>query len=195
MKKYGLRVLVGLVAFGIGLSAVIWKLSQPIACDFVPTEKEQTEISSPTYPTSPEGKIELRFIGFGRIENRPTLKFEIINLSSLPINYFEFGERTSKILVRFNGKEVDRFWNGGMDCGQENILNSGESLKKEFFADLEIFKVSNKKGKYEFGYKVYSNDFKERLLIWSEPIKISEELKKEIIKNAPEFLKKTNVKR
>jgi hypothetical protein len=192
MKKHGLRVLVGLIAFVIGVSAVvIWFLSQPDVCPVILKETEQTEISNPTYSTSPNGKIEIRFNGFGKLENRPTLKFEVINLSNFPVKYIEYGEKTPRTLVRFNGKEVDRFWSGGIDCGQDNTLNSGESLKKEFFADLEIFKVLNKKGNYEFGYKVYSNDFENRIIIWSEPIKISEELKKEIIKNTPEFLKQT----
>lgn len=176
MKKYGLRILVGLIAFGIGLSAVIWEVSQTNYC------KEQNEFSSPTYTTSPNGKIEVSFIGFGNKKNRPTLKFKVINNTPFVINNFTTGSK------RFNGKEIENVWNGLCRFPAGATVNSGDFFVEEFFADKQIYEFMRKKGKFEFEFTFSIDNYQGE--IWSEPIMISEEMKQDFIQNAPNFLKR-----
>lgn len=188
MKKYGFRILVGLIAFAVSISAVILEMTQTKVGAFVPKETEQTEISNATFPTNPIGRIEVGFVGYGRIKNRPTIIFEIINHSPNPVYYSGSEEKQNDVSVKFNGKEY-----GLPSCilraKKEFSLESGESFKKELFADVVTFENLRKKGSFEFGFSFYFSKNSE-FETWSKPIIISEKLKKEIIKNYPESLKR-----
>jgi hypothetical protein len=188
MKKYGPGLLVGLTTFLIGSVFVfaVWSNNYKY-CELSQFRNQPTENLPNTNPM-PNGQVEFRFLGFGSSKGRPTLKFEIINLTNFPIGYIEYGENTPATQVRLNGKDIGWVWLGGMDCGEGKTLDSNESLKKEFFADLEIFNALHKKGNFEFGYYIYSKKFKDKVTIWSGPITFPDDLKKEIIKNKPDFL-------
>lgn len=195
MKKYGLRILVGLIAFAIGIgSVIITEIGQynssPIIVKTVNLQDEQLADLQATYPTSPDGKIEIRFRGFGRIENRPIFIFEIINHNTKPATYLGTEETSIYgMFEKFNGKEIGT---GGAVYAlreiDEFVLKSGESFTEEFFADITTFEFLNKKGSFGFGYSFKIDGNREKQF-WSEPITISEEMKKDIIKNAPQFLK------
>lgn len=186
MKKYGLRVLVGLIAFAIGISFVIWNLNELEICPITPINTEQTEISSPTYPTTPKGKIEVRFVKYGRVENRATLIFELINHNTKSASYWSERGKSNWTYIKFNGKEKEVFLCGtGM---REFELEAGNSFTIEVLADNFFHEYLDKKGKIQFGYgfELKKDKFEK---FWSEPITISEEMKQDIIKNAPEHLK------
>ena len=182
MKKYGLRVLVGLIAFAIGVSAVIALMFSERNLTCKRGDLENVEILQSKIQTSPNGKVEIRFIGYGNIENRPTLKLEISNHTSDSVKYWADKKNNPSIYVKFNGKLVNKI--PGMICyfTSEFTLRKNESMVTEIFADLLTFKFLKEKGDFEFGF---DNSFESG--VWSEPINISEKMKKEIIKNAPDF--------
>ncbi len=187
MKKYGFRLLIGLITFGIGL-VFVWTflMKNYLSCEPVDLQNQPPVYQTTKFSTSPNGKIEIRFNGYGRIENRPTLIFEVVNLNTKPAKYWSFEEKKIWAEVKFNGTEKQEFRCGtGM---KEFVLNSGESFTFEIFADGQIFEFLNKNGSFEFGHS-FRFDEKDWQQFWSEPITISDELKKDIIKNAPEFLK------
>lgn len=196
MKKYGLRILVGLLAFGMGCAlSLIWELNQNNVCHYVAQDNSKPEFSDLNY-SNPNGKIEVRFIGFGRIEKRPTLKFEIKNNFLFPVKYRAGEEGKPDILLKFNGKEIDKVT--GLICIYERDFTLGEkeSLKLEVIADKLIYKQLKEKGQFEFGFAYHLFNNSEQNIynfanydrkVWTEPIVISEELKKKILKNFPDF--------
>lgn len=187
MKKYGLRVLVGLIAFVIGLIG-FWFLvtERKFHIQFHDNVTLDSETQIVKHSTNPNGKVEIRFVGYGKSENRPTLKFEIINHNSSPAKYWSFSEKAVWTFVKFKGKQREE-WRCGTGS-REFILNSGESFEIEVLADLQTYEFLKKDGFFEFGY-YFKTDAKDAKMFWSEPIKLSDELREEIIKNAPAFLK------
>ena len=194
MNKYGLRVLIGLIAFTIGFgSSLIWELNQNNVCYLKAQDNSKSEFSELNY-SKPNGNIEVRFIGFGKIKKRPTLKFEIKNNFSFPVNYRAGEEGKPEILLKFNGKEIDKVT--GLICIYERdfALGEKESLKLEVFADELIFKQLKEKGQFEFGfaYHLFNNSEQDVYMlgnydqkVWTEPIDISEEVKNKILRNVP----------
>ena len=85
MRKYGLRVLVGLLAFGIGISAVIvWFLYQP-ECECVHYRDEKTLILNSDLAKS--GKIEFVFKRFTQDDNNKRAEFVLINGTDKDVFY------------------------------------------------------------------------------------------------------------
>jgi hypothetical protein len=122
-----------------------------------------------------------KYCELSQFRNQPTENLP--NTNPMPNGQVEF-----RFLGFGSSKDIGWVWLGGMDCGEGKTLDSNESLKKEFFADLEIFNALHKKGNFEFGYYIYSKKFKDKVTIWSGPITFPDDLKKEIIKNKPDFL-------
>lgn len=191
MKKYGLRVLVGLIAFALGVFAfwLIVSNSRFVEC-------LELEDNSEIVPVNQSGKVEIKFIEFGKVDKRPTLKFEIKNNFSFPVNYGAGEEGKPEILLKFNGKEIDKVT--GLICIYERDFTLGEkgSLKWEVFADELISKQLKEKGQFEFGFGYHLfNNSEQNILnfrhydrkVWTEPIAISEEVRKNILKNVPDF--------
>ncbi|HMS41159.1 MAG TPA: hypothetical protein PKE69_13090 [Pyrinomonadaceae bacterium] len=184
MKKYGLKLLVGLITFAIGL--VISWLNLTVNITYKDCELSQTPIQKVIIPTNGNGKIEIRFKGYGRIENRPTLIFEITNYNSKSAKYWSFSEKTISPFVKFNGKKREE-----LRCGtglKEFKLQSGKSFTTEIMADIYTREFLKKQGKFQFGY-YFSFEEQESKEFWSDPIMISDEWEKDIIENTPSFLK------
>ena len=132
MKKYGLKILVGLITFAIGV--VISWINPTGTITYKNCELSQTPIQNVITPTNRNGKIEIRFKGYGRTENRPTLIFEITNYNLKSAKYWSFSERTISPFVKFNGKKREE-----LRCGtglKEFNLQSGESFTTEIMADV-----------------------------------------------------------
>lgn len=181
MKKYGLRILVGLLAFGMGCAlSLIWEFNQNNACHYVAQDNSKPEFSDLNY-SNPNGKIEVRFIGIGQNHNRPTLRFKITNNTPFVIENFRTGSK------RFQGKDIQEFWTGACALPRPKTLKPIESVVEEFSFSKKMYKLLNKKGKFEFGFYLTIDNHDVEIL--SDPIIISEELKLDIIQNAPEFLK------
>lgn len=184
MKKFGLKLLVGLITFAIGV--VISWITLTVNLTYKDCELSQTPIQNVITPTKPKGKIEIRFKGYGRTENRSILIFEITNYNSKSAKYWSFSEKTISPFVKFNGKKREE-----LRCGtglKEFKLQSGESFTTEIMADVYTRDFLKKQGNFQFGYyfRIGEEEYKE---FWSDPIMISDEWKKEIIENAPRFLK------
>jgi hypothetical protein len=191
MKKHGLRVLVGLIAFGLGVFS-FWL----IVLNSRLVERCERENNPEVLIINPSGNVEINFIGFGSIEKRPTLKFEIKNNFSFPVNYRAGEEGKPEIFLKIDEKEIDKIT--GLICVYERdfTLKENEFLKLEVFADELFFRHLKEKGKIKFGFRHHpftdseytpSNFANYDRKIWSEPITISEKMKKDIIKNAPDF--------
>jgi hypothetical protein len=188
MKKYGFRLIVGLISFTIGISFVWSNWTKNVKfCELVTKENQLTESQQNKFSTSENGKIEIRFIGYGKIENQITIKFEIINYNSNSVRYSAYAQNDFPLDVKINGidKSVPRCGTGLIDFE----LKSGESFETELILKNIIYNYPQKNGSFEFGYYFRLNSDKEAKKYWSEPIVISEEMKKEIIKNAPFCLK------
>ncbi|MEK7724961.1 MAG: hypothetical protein AAB336_11460 [Acidobacteriota bacterium] len=179
-----------MIAFSIGISAAIWKLNQPEYCPVIPEVAEQNEVSS---PTSSKGKVEVRFLGFSKRENRSTLKFSIINNSADFIKYSAIKEGEIPTTIKSKGDVIKRL--PGLLCGitDEFTIKQNETVSLEIFADLLMFDLLEESGNFEFGFTFYNQE-NINLEGWSEPLKVSEKMKKDIIKNAPAFLLKLQKK-
>ncbi len=143
------------------------------------------------YDTSPDGKIEVKLRSFGKLENRPTLIFEIINRNSNAAKYWSQAERSNFSYVKFNGKEKKvNLCGTGM---REFELAAGESFTLEVLADSFLYEYLNKKGSIQIGYMFnLKGNFRSEFgyeTFWSEPFVISDSLRDEIIKNAPEWVR------
>ena len=148
MKKYGLRVLVGLIAFAIGLFGVWFLVSErKFHIQFNENLALDSETQTEKYLTNPNGKVEIRFVGYGKSENRPTFKFEIINHNSSPAKYWSFSEKEVWTFVKFNGKQREE-WRCGTGS-REFTLNSGESFEIEILADLQTYEFLKKDGFFD----------------------------------------------
>jgi hypothetical protein len=188
MKKYGFRFIVGLITFTIGLSFVWSNWTKNVKfCELVTKENQLTESQQNKFSTSENGKIEIRFIGYGEIENQPTIKFEVINHYLMSVEYSSYAIDDIFLDFKFNGKDqsVPRCGTGLMNFE----LGSGESIKAEMILKNFIYDYLKKNGRFEFGYYFRLNGDIEWKQYWSESIIISDEMKKEIIKNAPFCLK------
>lgn len=192
MKKYGLRVLIGLIAFTIGVNAVIWQISRSVKYEFISKKDQQIEISNPTYPTSPNGKIEVRFNGYGKHENCITLIFEIINHNSKSAKYWSSQEKSNWTYIKFNEKEKE-VWLCGTGM-RKFELEAGKSFTTEILPDNFFHEYLNKEGKIQFGYgfELKKDKFEK---FWSEPMTISEDVREDFNQNAPESLKQNNEKK
>lgn len=191
MRKYGLRILVGLIAFAIGVFG-FWLTVSNVR--FV--EHLEREDNSEIVTVNQSGKVEIKFIGFGKINKRPTLKFEITNNFSFPVNYRAGEEGKPEIFLKIEGKEIEKIT--GLICvyEQDFALKENKPLDLEVFADELFFRQLKEKGQFEFGfsyhpfkdseYTVYGFSNTDRK-VWSEPITISNKLKKDVLKNAPDF--------
>lgn len=189
MKPNLFRILVGVIAFFVGIISAfivpIKTVDNDLPCQF---RNKQVETSQNVSPTIPQEKIEIRFIGFGKIEKRPTLRFKGINNTAFPVKRRAIVEN-GEIPVKFNGNELNGVWTGLCIYPQETVLNPKESFDIEVLADIRLFKVINQEGDFEFGCDFYMGESSLKIRIWSEPITISKKMRKEIIKNAPDFSK------
>jgi hypothetical protein len=189
MKKYGFRFIVGLITFTIGLSFVWSNWTKNVKfCELVTKENQLTESQQNKFSTSENGKIEIRFIGYGKIENQPTIKFEVINHNLKSAKYSAYANNTLTFLsVKFNGKEDERY-----HCGtglKEFELNSGESFETEEVLDYLVYDFLDINGKFEFGHYFRLSNDKEAKTYWSESIIISDRMKKEILESSSRFSK------
>ena len=92
MKRFGLRILVGLIAFAIGVGVVALKFSKSNITDFV-LEKKSIPIF--TSEASNSGQVEIYFRGFFKNENFAEFKSSIVNSLKLGRSYitnFYYGD-------------------------------------------------------------------------------------------------------
>lgn len=199
MKKYGLRVFVGLIAFSIGFgSSLIWEFNQTIVEGrYIAQDNSKPEFSDFNY-LNPNGKVEILFIGFGQIGKRPTLKFKISNNFSFPIYYRAEEEGKPEIFLKINGKEIVKRTGLFEIYEPDFILKENESLMLEVFADELFFRQLKEKGIFQFGFRYHLFNNSEYTTynfgnydreIWTEPVTISEKTKKDVYRNAPDLLK------
>jgi hypothetical protein len=189
MKKYGIRLIVGLITFTIGLGFVWSDWTKNVKfCEPVRKENQLTESQQNKFSTSEAGKIEVRFKGYGKIENQPAIKFEVINHNLKSAKYSAYANNTLTFVnVKFNGKEDVRY-----HCGtglKEFELNSGESIETEVVLDYLVYDFLDNNGKFEFGYYFRLSKDKEAKNYWSESITISDGMKKEILESSSRLLK------
>jgi hypothetical protein len=110
MKRNGCRISIFLLTYAVGISFVwlIDLINFRKATDLL--KPKLSNAAKTVYETSSKGKIKVKFKGFGKIENRPTLNFEIINYNSRPAKYWSQYEKTNWSYVKFNGKEKEVFF-------------------------------------------------------------------------------------
>jgi hypothetical protein len=190
MKKYGLRVLVGLIAFAIGVSAVILNVNQPEFCPIVTKENEQTEPPLFSDQTKPKLKIKVYFKEFKKTKDGIFAVVKVKNNSVFSTNYKVLeGIESPNPHFMFNEVVKEK---SGLICGYSNIssrqLNSSKSVEFKIFVNyFEEYFDNN--GSLKIGYLFYTNG--EKQIYWSEDIQIpdwvKDELRKEKLENAKKW--------
>lgn len=169
MKKYGLRVLVGLIAFAIGLFSV-WMLISEVKFRNYCNQKltlSETEISK---AKNPNGKIEVYFKQIIQIENGKAFEFVVENNTNETISYSSYQLKDENLTVfplhevKVGGKKIDSMWCGtGLMSYQ---IKSGEF--KIFQVNVSSLVYSWKKGKtLQVGFNFKKASEKEYQIIWS----------------------------
>lgn len=198
MKIYGLRVLVGLIAFGLGLSAVIvWFFSEsyPISEKGNLENVELAEKSKELEVVANHkkfGQIEIRFLDFIQNENGIAAKFKVENNTKETIYYsdYESQEQGADIFPLFeskvNGVKIDKGW-----CGTGLTSFPIKSYETKIFqVPSRAFINEWKKGKkIQIGFSFSKGSEKDYRTIWSENLPISDEIETLLSKEKEEFEK------
>jgi hypothetical protein len=192
MKKYVFRFTVALITFAVGFISAGYLQNSLTTKEASDKSQEHIQGLKLLYPTSSKGKIEVRFKEYGQIENRPTLKFEIINFKTQPVKYWNQFENYLHPFVKFRGQEKEE-WLCGTGA-KEFEIKAGESLTVEFMADNIFYEYLEKKGNLQVGFNL-KVDEKEYKKIWSDEFQFPEEVKKQIIANYPDWIKEQINKR
>jgi hypothetical protein len=189
MKAYLPRIIVLIVTFIVGIYFVrddsIIKSSSE--CNSA-TTLETKSLSS----VSQDEPVKIRFKEYGELESRLTLKFEIVNQTSESI-FFSSPGNIPFTYVKFNGKE-DYEWRCGTGATDKEI-KSGENFVIELQADTFFYRHLNQSGNFQVGFSLevgrsrYARIGDKYEKYWSENFQIPDEIRKVIIKNAPEWVK------
>lgn len=175
MKKFGLRVLVGLLAFGVGVGFV-WFLQ------FSNKNLIDCEINNIAPLTKPKNDIEVTFKKFVETENVVSVDFRIVNNSKQPAFFrglFDYKELVSWTTpkTKVNGKEINKW-----SCSNGLIqyyLRPGQS---------KTFRYDNlsdhwKKGKdIQIGFNFKTGGKEEFQTFWSENLPITDSIASKLIK-------------
>ena len=180
MKKYLFRILVGLLAFGIGIIAT-WFLysraSYELSCNkfcISPKLKKATQ-------QTPNGKVEVHFKEFKQTEKGLVVSLKVINNSPDSIYYTLVDSDTSPDeRIKFNDEIDLPVSYCGMSSFKSKHLHSGESILFEAFA-LKLEPFIEKSGQLNIGYS-FKKDEEESKIYWSESIPIPNWVKGEIRK-------------
>lgn len=189
MKRFGLRVLVGLMAFGIGLnftwflySIASFEINCGNFCLFPKIKK--------TLHFNQNEEVEIHFKEFKKTEKGVVAVLEVINNSPDSIHYTLVDSDTSPDeQIKFN-KEIDAPM---MYCGNSSFnskhLHSGESVLFEAFA-LKLEPFIEKSGELNIGYSFKKDKEEESQIYWSKNIQIPDWAKTEIRKESLEYKQK-----
>lgn len=193
MKKYGLRILVGLIAFVIGLVGVWLLISDAtfnIYCN--KTLSFNSEIQTKQISKKLDGKVIVRFIRFAQTENGNFVEFDIENNTDETIYYSDYEPQDeSKGIsplfdIKVNGKGLALGW-----CGTGLALfpiKSGES--KVFQVPARVISYHLKRGKdIQIGFSFSKGSERSFQKYWSEKLPISGEIEKLLLKEKDEFEK------
>ncbi|HRH43545.1 MAG TPA: hypothetical protein PKY82_18090 [Pyrinomonadaceae bacterium] len=193
MKNLGLRVLVGLVAFGLGVIGV-WLLVSEVKFNSYcnQTMSHTREIPGSLISTKQNGKIEIHFKSFNQIDNEVFAEFFAENNTKEMLYYsgYETEENSTDIFTPFSikvdGKEMDKGW-----CGTGLItypIKVGEV--KLFKIPAMAFISEWKKGKkLQLGFNFSKSSTRNYQTIWSENLPISGETENFFIQRKEEYEK------
>lgn len=179
MKKYLLRILVGLFAFGIGLN-LTWLsysiASFEISCANFCVISNLKRVSGITQ----NGKVEIKFIGFEKKENYAVAKFEILNNSPNSIHYWTLeSDKSPSVRIMFNNEIDEPHVYCGMTRFDSNHLHSGESIVLEVHQN-SFWSYYENEGEIKVGYSFKTDKEKEPQLYWSDKVTIPNWVKKNI---------------
>ena len=119
---------------------------------------------------SSEGKVKVDFLGFGLINNSPTLKFRITNSNDRAAEYWSYEEGSAGIpVIEVNGNEMQ-----DLHCGtglNKYLLEPGKSLTDEVPIDRFLYYFKNEEGGFRIGYWFDTANGVSGIA-WSQPILI-----------------------
>ena len=192
MKKFGFRVVIGIVAFGFGICTV-WVLVSVLKQQTQQLEKSLTVDNSETqsfseekklYPTSPNGKIEVIFKGFKQTENGLVMESEIINHNSNTVKYSSATKNFPYDDFKFSGKPEMLSY-----CGVRAKLfelEAGDSFtNKSPISDLPN-EYSKQDGEVQIGFGFISKEKNRLDYYWSQKFQIPDDVKAQIRKESIE---------
>lgn len=179
MKKYGLRILVGLIAFGTGLGAVGWMFKLSKEKSYSSTVKVQNN-----YPNS---FVTIKYKGFKEQENRLiSAEFEVTNNSPMTMYYrSRHKESHEHNQVSVNDKEGIRLGYCGNVAMQMKEFPIEPSETKTFeigFYRFRDFSVKEKNQNVKVGYDFKFGEFDNYKTFWSEDFQLPKIVKEEIMK-------------
>lgn len=207
MKKYGLRILVGLIAFAIGVSGVIvWiyseeqpnrekeSLEKVEALAEAPKEFEVVSSHRKSgkevvFKPKKSGKVEIHFIGFTKGEDGTIAEVEIFNSSPKTIYYWSVSKGFVDTHIELNGIKSKPIAICGnvAESSKEFPLLSGETMKVTMPLDrMAEFSSLSKQNKVRLGYYLQLANSKNPQIFWSEKFELPNWVKDEISKTSLE---------
>lgn len=180
MKKYGLRILVGLIAFAIGVSAVIWIFQLRTEKNYISPIKLQND-----YPNS---SVTIKYNGFKEKENRfISAEFEVTNNSLMTMYYRSRREESHEHdKVSVNGKEgtwIGYCGNVAMQMKEFPIEPSETKTFEISFYRFRDFSANEKNQNVKVGYDFKFGEFENYKTFWSENFQLPKKIKEEIMKH------------
>ena len=185
MKKYGLKIIVGLLALIVGV-AIVWMSG--VMRFLTPQPDKANERPPASFPTEEEtGKVTIKFKGFEMSKGR-IAKFEIGNYTANPITYVGFQSkqefdfctlavRRDEIHERTGVKSSSSGTETKYHCQESTAvrLQTLEPNEKVIFSvfEHEVQRLVRLDGKYrnaQIGFEFFVGDEKRREIFWSENI-------------------------
>jgi hypothetical protein len=188
MKKYGLRIFVGLIAFLIGVnSSIAWTFSdRETVCErgkienveILLEKSKELEFVSNRKKT---GKVEIYFNGFNKATYAIYGEIEIVNNSSHTIYFIGDSEYTIFPQVELNRIKGIKEAHCGGTVFNEFPFHSGEVIRAKIPLSKMGYITLQKRNEFRVGYYFREEREKESKIFWSEKNHLPEwvqELKK-----------------
>ncbi|MBX7169441.1 MAG: hypothetical protein K1X72_00700 [Pyrinomonadaceae bacterium] len=177
MKRFGLRILVGLIAFAIGVGVVALKFSKSNITDFV-LEKKSIPIF--TSEASNSGQVEIYFRGFFKNEN--FAEFEVINGTSKNI-YYQGSTRGHNPFssVSLSGKESEYYGNWGFVVvnKEEFVIEPSETVRFKLWANrFREFSAKQKRQDFRVGFDLRFDGKENYETVWSNEFQLPKWVKR-----------------
>ncbi|HUF03020.1 MAG TPA: hypothetical protein VMM38_02485 [Aridibacter sp.] len=133
---------------------------------------------APVYKTTPDGRVEIKFIGESMKSGRAYLDFRVINRSESTVTYWSsLGEGPENFILEVSGQEQDMLWCGN---GQkERTLYPGYAVDVSIYRLIIDDLLPARGGEVRIGYYFkFGGDRSEKVFADSIRLKPGEKTKK-----------------
>lgn len=189
MKKYLVRIVVGLLTFSIGIFTVWLWFSEVVLnnyCKLTPTSG--SKVTNEAVLKELTGKVEVRFNGFISTKDEHYAEFIVENNTKDSLFYKSYGLNENESVgfplyeVKVDRKKFDQMWCGTGLMTYE--IKSGES--KHFRVSVWGFTYRLKRlENVQIGFNLSNSTDKDAQTFWSQSFAIPDKIRKDILKKTP----------